>query len=109
MSNHKGYRTSSNSYGQFYFGGNSFPGFLYKKNLGVGTRRSTQFTPGGTSISNQPTEFWNKYIPGAGVGASSISTRRSKMIRATSRDKVVPSSPTITSITTTNNQIVINL
>jgi surface protein len=123
MSNRKGYRTSSNSYGQFWFGGNSFPGFLYKKNLGVGTRRSTQFTPGGTSISNQPNEFWNKYTPGAGVGASSIATRRSKMIRATSRDKVVTTSPTIssitpttrtispptiTSITPTNNQIAIN-
>ena len=123
MSNRKGFRTSSNSYGQFWFGGNSFPGFLYKKNLGVGTRRSTQFTPGGTSISNQPNEFWNKYTPGAGVGASSIATRRSKMIRATSRDKVVTTSPTIssitpttrtispptiTSITPTNNQIAIN-
>lgn len=36
MSNSKGFRTSSNSYGQFWFGGNSFPGFLYKKNMGVG-------------------------------------------------------------------------
>ena len=73
----------SNSYGQFWFGGNTFPGFLYKKNLGVGARRSTQFTPGGTIICNQPNEFWNKYTPGAGVGASSVATRRAKMIHST--------------------------
>ena len=86
MSTHKGYRTGSNSYGQFWFGGNTFPGFLFKKNLGVGARRSTQFTPGGTAICNQPNEFWNKYTPGSGVGASSISARRNKMIYATSCD-----------------------
>jgi hypothetical protein len=84
MSSRKGFRTGSNSYGQFWFGGNTFPGFLFKKNVGVGARRSTQFTPGGTTICNQPNEFWNKYIPGAGVGASSVATRRSKMIYATS-------------------------
>ena len=84
MSSRKGFRTGSGSYGQFWFGGNSFPGFLYKKNTGVGSRRSTQFTPGGTTISNQPNEFWNKYTPGAGVGASNIATRRAKMIHATS-------------------------
>jgi hypothetical protein len=84
MSSYKGFRTSSNSYGQFWFGGNSFPGFLYKKNVGVGGRRSTQFTPGGTTTCNKPTDLWNKYTPGAGVGASSVATRRAKMINATS-------------------------
>jgi hypothetical protein len=84
MSSRKGFRTGSNSYGQFWFGGNTFPGFLYKKNVGVGARRSTQFTPGGTTICNQPNEFWNKYTPGSGVGASSVATRRAKMIHATS-------------------------
>lgn len=84
MSSRKGYRTFSNSYGQFWFGGNSFPGFLYKRNLGAGARRSTQLTPGGTLITNQSNEFWNKYTPGAGVGASSVATRRARMIRATS-------------------------
>jgi len=84
MSSRRGFRTGSNSYGQFWFGGNSFPGFLYKKNVGVGGRRSTRFTPGGTTITNQPNEFWNKYKPGnGGVGASSIATRRAKMIHAT--------------------------
>ena len=87
MSSYKGFRTGSNSYGQFWFGGNSFPGFLYKKNMGVGSRRSTQFTPGGTTTCNQPTELWNKYTPGSGVGASSIATRRSKMINAASCNK----------------------
>lgn len=77
-------RISSNSYGQFWFGGNSFPGFLYKKNVGVGGRRSTQFTPGGTSTCNQPNEFWNKYKPGgSGIGASTISNRRAKLRLAT--------------------------
>lgn len=86
MSSRKGFRTGSNSYGQFWFGGSTFPGFLYKKNVGVGARRSTQFTPGGTTICNQPNEFWNKYTPGSGVGASSVATRRAKMIHATSCD-----------------------
>ena len=84
MSSRKGFRTGSNSYGQFWFGGNSFPGFLYKKNIGSGARRSTQLTPGGTLITNQPNEFWNKYTPGAGVGGSSVATRRAKMRLATS-------------------------
>ena len=84
MTSRRGFRTGSNSYGQFWFGGSTFPGFLFKKNIGVASRRSTQFTPGGTTICNQPNEFWNKYTPGAGVGASSTSTRRAKMIYATS-------------------------
>ena len=84
MSSYKGFRTGSGSNGQFWFGGSTFPGFLYKKNVGVGARRSTQFTPGGTTICNHPTNLWNKYTPGSGVGASSVATRRSKMIKATS-------------------------
>jgi hypothetical protein len=84
MTNKKGLRTFSNSYGQFWFGGSTFPGFLYKRNLGAGARRSTQFTPGGTMVSNQPNEFWNKYTPGSGVGGTSVASRRAKMIRATS-------------------------
>jgi hypothetical protein len=84
MSNRRGFRTGSSSNGQFWFGGNTFPGFLYKKNVGVGGRRSTLFTPGGSTICNQPTDLWNKYTPGAGVGASSVATRRAKMINATS-------------------------
>lgn len=74
----------SNSYGQFWFGGNSFPGFLYKKNVGVGGRRSTRFNAGGNTICNHPTNLWNKYTPGSGVGASSVASRRAKMIHATS-------------------------
>lgn len=76
-------RMGSNSYGSLWFGGQSFPGFLYKKNTGVGGRRSTQFTPGGTTLCNQPNEFWNKYTPGSGVGGSSVAVRRAKMIHAT--------------------------
>jgi hypothetical protein len=73
----------SNSYGQFWFGGNSFPGFIFKKNNGVGGRRSTKMTPGGNITCNQPTDLWNKYIPGSGVGGSSVATRRAKLIKAT--------------------------
>jgi len=84
MSNYNRFRTGSNSYGQFWFGGNSFPGFLYKKNVGVGGRRSTKFTPGGTTITNQPNEYWNKYKPGTGgIGASTMSNRRAKNRYAT--------------------------
>jgi hypothetical protein len=78
------FRTGSNSYGQFWFGGNTFPGFLFKKNVGVGGRRSTKFNPGGNVTCNQPSNLWNKYISGAGVGATSVATRRAKMINATS-------------------------
>jgi len=80
----KGFRTSSNGYGQFWFGGSTFPGFIFKKNTGVGGRRSTMFTPGGNMSCNQTTNVWNKYISGAGVGASNTSNRRAKLISATS-------------------------
>jgi hypothetical protein len=76
--------TGSNSYGQFWFGGNTFPGFLFKKNVGVGGRRSTKFNPGGNITCNSPTYLYNKYKPGAGgVGASSMSNRRAKNRLAT--------------------------
>jgi hypothetical protein len=84
MSRFKGFRTGSNGYGQFWFGGSTFPGFLYKKNNGTGARRSTQFTPGGTIVCNQQTYFWNKYVPGSGIGGTSHAIRRAKMIHATS-------------------------
>jgi hypothetical protein len=76
--------TGSNSNGQFWYGSaTNFPGFLYKKNLGVGARRSTKFTAGGNIITNcscgQPTILYNKYKPGdSGVGASTIANRRAK-------------------------------
>lgn len=72
------------SNGQFWFGGNSFPGFLFKKNTGSGIRRATRMAPGGNASCNKPTEIWNKYKPGAGVGGNSIATRRAKMRLATS-------------------------
>jgi uncharacterized repeat protein (TIGR02543 family) len=79
-----GFGTGSNSNGQFWFGGNTFPGFLFKKNMGVGGRRSTKFNPGGNIICNSPTYLYNKYKPGAGgVGASSMSNRRAKNRLAT--------------------------
>lgn len=76
--------TSSNSYGQFWFGGNTFPGFLFKKNLGVGARRSTMFAAGGNRVCNTYQYLYNKYKPGqGGIGAQSISNRRAKNRYAT--------------------------
>jgi hypothetical protein len=74
----------SNSYGQFWFGGNTFPGFLFKKNVGVSGRRSTKFTPGGNTICNTPQYIYNKYKPGqGGIGAQSVANRRAKNRQAT--------------------------
>jgi hypothetical protein len=75
----------SNSNGQYWFGNQiNFPGFLYKKNTGVGGRRSTKFTAGGNITTNTNQYIYNKYKPGTGgVGASSISNRRAKNRLAT--------------------------
>lgn len=70
--------------GQFWYGKQiNFPGFLYKKNIGVGVRRSTRFGPGGNISCNAPSYSYNKFRPGTGVGASSIAVRRAKNIHAT--------------------------
>ena len=80
MSHWKGFGSGSNSNGQFWYGSQTnFPGFLYKKNLGVGGRRSTKFNPGGNITCNGDVYLYNKYKPGTGgVGASNISNRRAK-------------------------------
>lgn len=76
---------SGYSNGQFWYGKSiGFPGFLYKKNVGVGGRRSTKMTPGGNITCNSSTYLYNKYKPGTGgVGASSIANRRAKNRLAT--------------------------
>ena len=66
--------------GQFWYGTN---GFLYKKKGGAGGRRN----PAYGLICNQPQNIWNKYISGAGVGASSVANRRAKLIHSTSCNK----------------------
>lgn len=38
------------------------------------------------SIKNSQGNIMNKYVPGAGVGASSVSARRAKSIRAAVRN-----------------------
>jgi len=85
MSAWKGFGSGSNSNGQFWYGSSvNFPGFLYKKNVGVGGRRSTKFNPGGNISCNSETYLYNKYKPGTGgVGASSTSVRRAKNRLAT--------------------------
>jgi uncharacterized repeat protein (TIGR02543 family) len=72
--------SGSNSNGNFWYGNTTnFPGFLYKKNLGVGGRRSTKMAPGGNTTCNSATDLYNKYKPGGGgVGASSTANRRAK-------------------------------
>jgi uncharacterized repeat protein (TIGR02543 family) len=72
--------SGSSSNGQFWYGNTTnFPGFLYKKNLGVGGRRSTKMAPGGNTTCNSATDLYNKYKPGGGgVGASSTANRRAK-------------------------------
>jgi len=72
--------SGSNSNGQFWYGSTTnFPGFLYKKNVGVAARRSTKFSPGGNTNCNTYQYLYNKYTPGqSGVGASSIANRRAK-------------------------------
>lgn len=64
------------SFGSLYYGKD---GFLFKKNTGSGNRRNPKMG----LICNQPQDINNRYIPGAGVGASSIATRRAKNFRAT--------------------------
>ena len=63
------------SYGSLWYGKNTnFPGFLYKKNTGTGvgiTRHRRQ-------ITNAQTDIENRYVPGAGVGATSVALRRLK-------------------------------
>ena len=79
MSYFKGFGLSSNGYGSLYFGGNTFPGFLFKKNGGGGGRKNPKYG----LICNKPTYLYNTYIPGSGVGASNVSVRRNKLLRAT--------------------------
>ena len=76
---------SGPSNGQFWYGSQTnFPGFLYKKNVGVGGRRSTKMGPGGNVTCNSATDLYNKYKPGTGgVGASSTANRRAKNRLAT--------------------------
>jgi uncharacterized repeat protein (TIGR02543 family) len=76
---------SGPSNGQFWYGSTTnFPGFLYKKNVGVGGRRSTKMNPGGGITCNSATDLYNKYKPGGGgVGASSTANRRAKNRLAT--------------------------
>jgi hypothetical protein len=58
-------------------------GFLYKRKAGGGNRKNPPYGV----ICNQPQNIWNKYTPGAGVGASSVANRRTKMRLATSCNK----------------------
>lgn len=76
-----------NKSGGFYFGSH---GFLYKKNTGVGGRRSTRIFPGGGSrtcvgsVCPPKSDLYNKYKAGdTYIGAQPTAIRRAKNIRAT--------------------------
>lgn len=72
------------SYGSLWYGKNTnFPGFLYKKNVGSGVGRSFSRS----YICNQPSSFNNRYVPGAGVGATSAGLRSIKRRLAASCSK----------------------
>ena len=78
---------SGNKGGGFYFGSQ---GFLYKKNTGVGGRRSTRLFPGGGSrtcagsVCPPKSDLYNKYKAGdTYIGAQPTAIRRAKNIRAT--------------------------
>ena len=64
------------TYGNFYYGKD---GFFYKKMTAGGVRRNFAIA----AICSQPQDVNNSYVPGAGVGGTSIATRRAKLIRAT--------------------------
>lgn len=72
--------TGSNANGNFWYGASlKFPGFLYKKQLGVGTRRSTKFAAGGNATTNTHQYIYNKYhVNNNGIGANTIANRRAK-------------------------------
>ena len=98
-----GLQRGGGSYGQFWFGKSiGFPGFLYKKNNGVGARRSTKFAPGGNRNCNTYQDVNNSYVPGSGVGGTSISVRRAKQRYATicNNSNAVPAVPAVLSLPT---------
>lgn len=63
-------------YGNFYVGKG---GFQYKRSGGGGNRKNPPFG----LITGVYADVNNTYVPGAGVGASSIATRRAKLLRST--------------------------
>lgn len=81
MSYFKGFGNGSNSNGQFWYGRpQNFPGFLFKKNVGVGGRKNPLYG----LICNKSTYIYNKYKPGSeGIGAQNRANRRAKNSRAT--------------------------
>jgi hypothetical protein len=98
----KGFGNGSNSNGQFWYGRTQqippelipanvhpdlakilplgFPGFLFKKNKGVGGRKNPMYG----LLCNKATYIYNKFKPGTGgVGAQNRANRRAKNMRAT--------------------------
>jgi hypothetical protein len=80
------------------------PVILYKKKGGGGVGRVFPFA----SIANQPHSLYNKYVPGSGVGATTISNRRALLRHARQQLTTIPSAPTITAIASGNNTLTVS-
>ena len=65
---------------------------LYKKKGGGGVGRVLPFA----SIANQPHSLFNRYVPGSGVGATTISNIRGQSRRARQVLTTIPGVPKIT-------------
>lgn len=78
-------------YGSLYFGKG---GFVYKKAGGGGARKN----PSLGLLNCSSTTFYNNYIPGSGVGANSIASRRAKTIRATKCSSQYPCYPSFSKL-----------
>ena len=77
--------------GTLYFGPG---GFQYKKAGGAGGRKN----PPLGLLNCSSTRFYNDYIPGAGVGATSIASRRAKIVRATKCSTNYPCYPSFSKL-----------
>lgn len=74
--------------------------FFLQRRGGAGSGRVFAFA----SIANQPHTFENRYVPGSGVGASSISNRRALSRRATYIRKP-PVIPTLSGLLSSKNNV----
>ena len=67
-----------NKYGSMWWGNHGFPGFFFKKHGGGGVHRSFV----SHQACGEAPQLVYKYIPGAGVGATTIANRRAMRFRA---------------------------
>ena len=78
-------------YGNFYVGKS---GFQYKKAAGGGAHRV--FPLG--AMGNTPHTVDNSFVPGSGVGASTTSVRRARLLKATKCSPTYPCAKTFSKL-----------